>query len=207
MHRLASIQMTSIRRVLAASLVLIVALFALAANCNQLTAAGGPSRRQQSSSFAARRAADDSRPLLRPPGWSRASSLDADESQDSTVVVGKFKAPAPERFQRQQVPKSSQFASQTMSASYRVADSSAPEKVVHGITGGSSASNNNKQRVVSAKFQVSDEGLNYPPSKLSADIYGNVAEIVTAPPEAVDSDFLLPTSHRFMPPANGQGRP
>lgn len=57
----------------------------------------------------------------------------------------------------------------------------------------------NVERKVGASIKVSDEGLNYPPSKLSADIYGNVAEIVTAPPEAVEGDLLIPNSDRFAP--------
>lgn len=170
----------------------LLAMFVLSASCGW-THPGGPSmtsdRRQ--SAFAARRAADDSRPLA------RFNSFQASETNESPIVMGKFRAPAPERIYRTRVPNSSQFATQTMSASYRVADSSSiPEKLVHGIAGASTDANN-KQRVVGAKIQVSDEGLNYPPSKLSADIYGNVAEIVTAPPEAVDSDFLLPNSRRF----------
>lgn len=147
--------------------------------------------------FAARRAADDSRPLTR---FNQAAS------QESPIVMGKFRAPAPERIYKQRIAKPTEFASQTMSASFRVADvdeASQPEKIVHGIVGSSikPSSSNNKlsnQRTVSAKIQVSDEGLNYPPSKLSADIYGNVAEIVTAPPEAVDNDFLLPASNTIF---------
>lgn len=145
--------------------------------------------------FAARRAADDSRPLSR-------VHLNSAASQESPIIMGKFKAPAPERIQRQRVPKQSEIGSQTVSASYRVAaNSDLPEKVVHGIIGGSAATAPRQQavnqRTVSAKMLVSDEGLNYPPSKLSADIYGNVAEIVTAPPEAVESDFLVPQSNKF----------
>jgi len=90
-------------------------------------------------------------------------------------------------------------------ASYQVVDddSTRPEKIVHGIVGSSVSDRNNRptqqsiQRSVSARIQVSDEGLNYPPSKLSADINGNVAEIVTAPPEAVENDFLVPNSSGF----------
>lgn len=156
------------------------------------------------SAFAARRAADDSRPFKRIA--SRQVSLGglrtAESQPTASVVMGKFKAPAPERVQRSRIPQGSQFGIQTMGASYRVADndSELPEKVVHGIVGASASANQPQrtvQRTVGAKIQVSDEGLNYPPSKLSADIYGNVAEIVTAPPEAVDSDFLLPNSNRF----------
>ena len=190
----------------ASGLALALALFALASSgvhgARLLNQNNNNNNRHHHHQFAARRAADDARPLVRPPSWSGASgsSFEAAESQDSAaVVMGKFKAPAPEQIQQRRIPKSTQFASHTMSASYRVADASgAPEKVVHGITGASVAQRNqSKQRVVGAKIQVSDEGLNYPPSKLSADIYGNVAEIVTAPPEAVDNDFLLPNSHRF----------
>lgn len=151
--------------------------------------------------FAARRAADDSRPLSR-------VYLNQEASRESPVVMGKFKAPAPERVQRQRIPSSSNFGQQTVSASYRVSDddSTMPEKIVHGIVGSSVSASNNRptqkqqqyiQRTVSSRIQVSDEGLNYPPSKLSADINGNVAEIVTAPPEAVDNDFLVPNSSRF----------
>lgn len=204
---------THLQRHLTTGLVLVVALCALLASSSHLNN-NNNGRRQSSSAFAARRAADDSRPLVRLPSRNGAGSgssnpFDVAESQESPVVMGKFKAPAPERIQRQRVPKSSQFASHTMSASYQVSDvGSTPEKVVHGITGASTNSNTqnqSKQRVVGAKIQVSDEGLNYPPSKLSADIYGNVAEIVTAPPEAVDNDFLLPSSHRFT--TNGRNRP
>lgn len=134
---------------------------------------------------------------------SRRSNINQENPQ---VVMGKFRAPAPERIFTQRIPKASQSGSQVLSASYRVLDNadSLPQKVVHGINGASvqqasSSSNRNagNQRVVSAKFQVSDEGLNYPPSKLSADIYGNVAEIVTAPPEAVENDFLEPEASKL----------
>lgn len=142
----------------------------------------------------ARRAADDSRPLPR--------SHPSTSSDEPAVVVGKFRAPAPEQVRQQRIPKMNKFGSQTMTASFRVADNGEqPEKIVHGILGASSqmqAATHKQQRTVGAKIQVSDEGLNYPPSKLSADIYGNVAEIVTAPPEAVESDFLIPTSSRFQ---------
>lgn len=149
----------------------------------------------QRASFVARRAADDARPLSR-------VHLVASASQEEPIVVGKLKAPAPERIFRQRVPKQSNLSSQTVSASYRVSDSSElPEKVVHGVIGAGSSANQRQpvnQRTVSAKMLVSDEGLNYPPSKLSADIYGNVAEIVTAPPEAVENDFLVPQSSKFF---------
>jgi len=137
--------------------------------------------------FAARRAADDSRPL------SRAHLGQA----DSSVVLGRFKAPIPDQVFKNRIPKSDDFGSQTMSASYRVSEGPlATEKLVHGITG--SKGPQTSQQVVGARIQVSDEGLNYPPSKLSADIYGNVAEIVTAPPESVDNDFLLPQSNKIF---------
>lgn len=164
--------------------------------------------RRQRSALAARRAADDSRPLMRAPNGHhnhpRASALiSAAESRSdssvepSEVVTGRFKAPAPGQIHLQRLPKLAQFGAHTMSASYRVADAEAPDaKLVHGTTG-DRRQQPSVQRTVSAKFQVSDEGLNYPPSKLSADIYGNVAEIVTAPPEAVENDFLLPNSRRF----------
>lgn len=124
-------------------------------------------------------------------------------NQDATIVIGKFKAPAPERILRQKIPKNVDSANQVMSASYRVTDNAdnLPEKVVHGVPGASVSvqqRKNQNQRIVSAKIQVSDEGLNYPPSKLSADIYGNVAEIVTAPPEAVEGDFLLPETSKLF---------
>lgn len=156
--------------------------------------------------FAARRAADDSRPLAR--ARASATSRRSDDS-DASIVIGKFKAPAPERVFMQRLPKSTNFASQTLGASYRVSDEQDSEKTVHGIlgasasqprsvaTGGQRQQPQSVQRTVSAKMQVSDDGLNYPPSKLSADIYGNVAEIVTAPPEAVENDFLIPQSNRF----------
>lgn len=141
----------------------------------------------------ARRAADDSRLLA------RRAARDQNLSQDS-IVMGKFKVPAPDRIQQRRIPKSSESSSQVVSASFRVADDSAPPaKLVHGINGGSvQANSQNNLRKVKAMIQVSDEGLNYPPSKLSADIYGNVAEIVTAPPEAVDQDFLIPQSSSFF---------
>lgn len=142
--------------------------------------------------LAQRRAADDSRPIARQAMWPASS-------QQTPVVVGRFRAPAPERIVKQRLPKSSEFGSQTMSASYRVQDDHESPKMVHGITGASVAQKKQQsvERTVSAKMQVSDEGLNYPPSKLSADIYGNVAEIVTAPPEAVENDFLLPQNTRI----------
>lgn len=135
---------------------------------------------------------------------SRRSATDA-----GSIVIGRFKAPAPERIFHQRVPKSSETSSQTVGASYRIVSADypeVPEKIVHGIVGSSTSLDKRiapqqqqqpKSRQVSAKIQVSDEGLDYPPSKLSADIYGNVAEIVTAPPEAVESDFLLPKSKLF----------
>lgn len=161
-------------------------------NQNQYNWLQGNSRQR---AVFARRAADDSRPLL-----SRAAS------QQDELVVGKFRAPAPEQIHQQRVPKKSQFGAQTMTASFRVSDvgeSSPIEKIVHGVHGASASQPKQqqqqqqfRQQTVGAKIQVSDEGLNYPPSKLSADIYGNVAEIVTAPPEAVENDFLIPTSSR-----------
>lgn len=184
-----------------------------------------PQPQHRISAFAARRAADDSRPFKRIAARQAdrshhhhqqesnrlaGPSAAASETQPSSIVMGKFKAPAPDRVQRARLASGAQFGAQTMSASYRVADahSELPEKIVHGVLGasGSSSSANSRQqqqqpqsvqRTVGAKMQVSDEGLNYPPSKLSADIYGNVAEIVTAPPEAVEGDFLLPQSSRF----------
>lgn len=146
---------------------------------------------QASGSFVARRAADDARPLSR-------------VQADSPVVMGRFRAPAPEQIARHRMAKSSQLGLQTVGASFRVADEhdqaspSSPEKVVHGVAGSSlGGRQDSKQVKVGARMQVSDEGLNYPPSKLSADIYGNVAEIVTAPPEALESDFLIPASSSF----------
>lgn len=163
------------------------------------------SHKQQSASlFAARRAADDSRQLSRIHPMLSAGQLSADASQEAPIVMGKFKAPAPERFQRRRIPKTSDFGAQTLSASFRVADAEVEATDdSRAIFGSASAfaprrqAANSNQRQVSAKMQVSDEGLNYPPSKLSADIYGNVAEIVTAPPEAVESDFLMPTNKMF----------
>lgn len=175
---------------------LIVALCALSASASWTSSA-------RVSAFAARRAADDSRPLVRVASPQARADAAADQHE---VVVGKFRAPAPERIYRTRIPKSSQMSTQTLSASFRVVDeqesNSSEPKLVHGIVGASTNRERQQpqqqnQRTVGAKFQVSDEGLNYPPSKLSADIYGNVAEIVTAPPEAVDSDFLLPNSRRF----------
>lgn len=159
----------------------------------------GPSRARRSH-LAARRAADDSRLISR---------------TDDEIVMGKFKAPGPERIQRQQIPTGSQSVSRTMSASFRVSNPSDSDfdtddtRIVHGLT--TQTASNRQQatapkfgrpRKVSAKIMVSDEGLNYPPSKLSADIHGNVAEIVTAPPEAVDLDLFQPPAsklfgHRF----------
>lgn len=157
----------------------------------------------RSSMFVARRSADDSRPLSRvninsypQQVVSAASELNQETAQ---VVMGKFKAPSPDRIYKARIPKQSNIGSQTMSASFRVSDvdSTQPEKIVHGIIG-QQQQRNDKQHVVSAKIQVSDEGLNFPPSKLSADIYGNVAEIVTAPPEAVDNDFLIPSNNQMF---------
>lgn len=171
--------------------------------------------------FAARRAADDSRPLAR---LNQQQLQQAASSQSEQVVMGKFRAPAPERIFKQRIARPSEYASQALTASYRVSDvdetaaaDSMPEKIVHGIMGASSGETrsqqqqqqqqqpNSHQRVLSSKIQVSDEGLNYPPSKLSADIYGNVAEIVTAPPEAVESDFLLPVSTQTFGSRNVRG--
>lgn len=136
----------------------------------------------------------------------------ASTNRDNNIVVGRFKAPAPEQIVRHRVPIGQQFGAQTLSASFRVAGSESDKepKLVHGIQGASSSQttlqarvssepakrkvNGSNMRTVSAKMLVSDDGLNYPPSKLSADIYGNVAEIVTAPPEAVDLDILAPES-------------
>lgn len=148
-------------------------------------------QRPRHSAFAARRAADDSRPLVR---ISAAQPLSSAESQESAVVLGRFRAPAPERVLRQRVPKSSQMAAQTLAASFQVAE---PEALPVGPGQQQRQRQRPDQRTVGATMQVSDEGLNYPPSKLSADIYGNVAEIVTAPPEAAESDFLVPNSRRF----------
>lgn len=160
----------------------------------------------RSSMFVARRSAEDSRPLSRVNINSypqqivpAASELNQETAQ---VVMGKFRAPSPDRIYKARVPKQSNIGSQTVSASFRVSDvdSTQPEKIVHGIIGQQQQQQqrNDKQHVVSAKIQVSDEGLNYPPSKLSADIYGNVAEIVTAPPEAVDNDFLIPANNQMF---------
>lgn len=188
-------------------------LLILSASCClllvQRVQCGASSSPYQAAILAGRRAADDSRPVLRVHQrdlrFAASDSSASAETPSDQIVMGKFKAPAPERIHRQRVPKNSDFASQVMSASYRVGDASGsmPEKVVHGIVGSSvsggqqagARSRANNERTVGAKIQVSDEGLNYPPSKLSADIYGNVAEIVTAPPEAVESDFLLPLSN------------
>lgn len=186
---------------LAAGLLLFLVLFAPAGSCwRQLQQQQHSLRNYRpASQFAARRAADDSRPLLRVAASQPIASVGPPEQ----VVMGKFKAPAPERIQRQRVPKASEFGSQTISASYRVSEAEPePGKVVQGVVGSSVATGRRSaaaaQRTVGAKMLVSDEGLNYPPSKLSADIYGNVAEIVTAPPEAVEGDFLLPQSQRFL---------
>lgn len=195
----------------------VVTLIAIAASvqCSPWQAQASTSHHHQSQQrqhqprttlLAARRAADDSRPLLRvaSPTSGQVLSLAEGQINGDQIVVGKFRAPAPEQIHQQRVAKSSRFASQTMSASYRVANpdsesAASDEKVVHGIAG-SSMKPQSIQRTVGAKIMVSDEGLSYPPSKLSADIYGNVAEIVTAPPEAVDSDFLYPKSSRFSRP-------
>lgn len=192
-----------------------VALVAMAAqvHCSAWLASAQPHRatlnqQARTTLLAARRAADDSRPLLRVASLHHQSgALSGAESQVNSdqIVVGKFRAPAPEQIRRQRVPKSSQFGYQKMSASYRVADptdsegAASTEKVVHG-TNGASTRPLSIQRTVGAKMMVSDEGLNYPPSKLSADIHGNVAEIVTAPPEAVDNEFLYEKSSRFSRP-------
>lgn len=147
-------------------------------------------------SLAARRSADDS------PWPHPTAHLNAAASQELPIVVGKLKAPAPQHIHHKRIKTQSKRGSQTVSASYRVSDNSdLPEKVVHGLVGDSSFAPQKQaanQRTVSAKMLVSDEGLNYPPSKLSADIYGNVAEIVTAPPEAVENDFLLPESSKIF---------
>lgn len=125
----------------------------------------------------------------------RRSSGDS-SGDNAEVIMGKFKAPAPDRIFKARIGKHNNLGEQTMSASYRISDNSEnlPMKTVHGISGSSTTvqQTRNNHRTVGARIQVTDEGLNYPPSKLSADIYGNVAEIVTAPPEAVDSDFLVP---------------
>lgn len=157
--------------------------------------------RPRRSHLAARRAADDSRPLSRYASsqtQTQTQAQSASSGQDD-VIVGKFMAPAPERVARQRIPKSRDSASQSVSASFRVqsADDDAQpsnQKTIHGST----EQRFGRPRTVSAKIMVSDEGLNYPPSKLSADIHGNVAEIVTAPPEAVDSDLFLPPASRLF---------
>lgn len=160
----------------------------------QMLEASGWSARHRRSHLAARRAADDSRPL----------ATRYRDQAEAPVVMGKFKAPAPERVHRQRLAKSSSSASQQVSASFRVADHDEPtdeKATVTGIAGISkprAANQMPRPRLVSAQMLVSDQGLNYPPSKLSADIHGNVAEIVTAPPEAVESDFLFaPASKLF----------
>lgn len=153
---------------------------------------------RSSSMFIARRSAEDSRPLSRVNSNLYSQDQASESKQDAQVITGKFKAPSPDRTYKARIPKQSSLATQTMSASFRVSDvdSTQPEKIVHGIVGQQPTQNN--KRVVSAKIQVSDEGLNYPPSKLSADIYGNVAEIVTAPPEAADNDFLIPSNNQVF---------
>lgn len=138
--------------------------------------------------FAARRSADDAR--LVPRG----------APAEPEIIVGRFKAPA---MLERRVAKSSAFGAQTVGASLRVADNlDAPSvheaKVVHGQQGASAAAPQSRYRTVSAKMVVSDEGMNLPPSKLSADIYGNVAEIVTAPPESVDQDLFQPPDSQLF---------
>lgn len=145
--------------------------------------------RQRRSQLAARRAADDSRPLSRV------------QREEAQIVLGKFKAPAPDQVHMQRIPAASEFGSHTMAASFRVADraeGTQTEKVVHGIAGRATEPQFGRPRKVSAKIMVSDEGLNLPPSKLSADIHGNVAEIVTAPPDSVDSDLFLPPASKLF---------
>lgn len=192
------------QRLQSSALCLVGALMLLA--CSFSEASGGWQerfsgfRRERRSQLAARRAADDSRPL---DTTTRTARLANEEPQ---VVIGKFKAPAPEQVYKQRVAKTSNLASQTLSASFKVADrdveGSSLEKTVHGIHGGQDYKQNapkfGRPRKVSAQIMVSDEGMNLPPSKLSADIYGNVAEIVTAPPESVDSDFLQPPASKLF---------
>lgn len=155
-------------------------------------------RRVKVSQLVARRSADEARPITRVI----VQPMSAAESApvEAPIVMGRFRAPAPERMSRARVPKASNFGQHSVGASFRVADvgeladSTSRNNIVQ-----DSRKNQNVERKVSASMQVSDEGLNYPPSKLSADIYGNVAEIVTAPPEAVESDLLMPISNRFAP--------
>lgn len=194
---------TSLTPALASLLLILVALVSSAA-CFSFYAGQQLHRRS---------ANEEARPIAR----QNARPLQTAASEQ--VVVGKFKAPVPERIVRHKLARPNAFGAQQVSASFRVADDvdqgsgSAPEKIVHGIVGASSAPLQQQQQrqakkshhVVSAKIQVSDEGLNYPPSKLSADIYGNVAEIVTAPPEAVESDFLVPDSTQIFGSRTHQG--
>lgn len=173
-----------------------------------------PSRRiVRVSQLVARRSADESRPItrviLQPSSPQHSSSLSTAESSpvEAPIVMGRFRAPAPERMTRTRIPKNANHGQHTVGASFQVGDlneqtdSNRPEAAVaHGTIAGNGSGSNKRnyvERQVGAKMQVSDEGLNYPPSKLSADIYGNVAEIVTAPPEAVDSDLLVPVSNRY----------
>lgn len=183
---------------------LAAACFLSLAALASLVAAQPFGEHQRISLLAARRSADDYRPIARVSRSERSNSQHQ-QHQEPQLVVGRFRAPAPERVQSHRVAKSSELGAQTLSASFRVADQAEParpDKVVHGITGQSISQRKSQERRVSAKFMVSDEGLNYPPSKLSADIYGNVAEIVTAPPEAVENDFLVPNSNLFGSYAN-----
>lgn len=157
------------------------------ASAQMMEASSAWSARHRRSQLAARRAADDSRPLATRP-----------DQPEPQLVLGKFKAPAPERVHRQRVAKSSQSASQQVSASFRVADHEPADKPVDGVAAPRHSGQTARPRLVSAHMLVSDQGLNYPPSKLSADIHGNVAEIVTAPPEAVESDFLFAPASRLF---------
>lgn len=161
----------------------------------------------------ARRAADQSRPLTRVNRNLRSHSGKPASEIEAPIIQGRFKAPSPQQFQINKFSRNSDFSSQTLGASMQVSDTNTPTKVVNGILGSSSPiqsslnndkpqRNNKIERNVGATIQVSDEGLNYPPSKLSADIYGNVAEIITAPPSQVDVDFLIPQLDRLYTKPN-----
>lgn len=156
------------------------------------------SKRVRVSQLVARRSADEARPITRISLQPKSDSEGA--SAEAPIVMGRFRAPAPEQMSRTRVAKNENFGQHTVGASFRVADvSELADSTDRSNVVQDARKRHNVERKVGASIKVSDEGLNYPPSKLSADIYGNVAEIVTAPPEAVEGDLLIPNSDRFAP--------
>lgn len=156
-------------------------------------------QQQSANLIVGRRAADQSRPLNR-VYRSEANNNNNQRSQQlepyqgnpsnllrESTIIGKFKAPAPERITMSRVAANSEFGSQAIGASFRVSDGDSQSKIINGKFNnqGQQQLANNERRL-GAKLLVSDDGLDYAKlSKLSADIHGNVAEIVTAPPNLV----------------------